>query len=75
MPKSDARHPMDVERTLDEMRSLRQDAEMTQQELADLLGVDRTLINKWENKACRPRFSHLVMLHRILHGLRIEQQG
>jgi transcriptional regulator with XRE-family HTH domain len=36
------------------------------------VGVDRTYISKWENGVVRPDWTHLVILWRILHGLRIE---
>jgi transcriptional regulator with XRE-family HTH domain len=71
----DKRHSMDIERTLDEMKQLREGAGMTQQALGEVIGVDRTYISKWENKVCRPEFNHLVMLWRTLHGLQIEVLG
>ena len=71
-PPRDDRHPYDLERTLDEMRQLRDELGMTQEQLAELVGVDRTYISKWENGVVRPDWTHLVILWRILHGLRIE---
>lgn len=66
------RHPLDLERTLDEMKGLRETLGYTQDRLAELVGTDRTNISKWENKVSRPDFNNLVILWRILHGLRIE---
>ena len=71
-PSRDDRHPLDIERTLEEMRQLREQLGMTQEQLAELVGVDRTYISKWENGVVRPDWTHLVILWRILHGLRIE---
>lgn len=68
---NDPRHPMDIERTLHEMRGLRIKHNMSQNQMADLLGVDRSMISKWESGATRPSYEHLVMVHRILHGLKL----
>lgn len=69
--KQDTRHPMDIERTLQEMKTLRVEHNLSQDDLANLIGVDRSYISKWENGVVRPEFHHLVMLHRILHGLKL----
>ena len=70
MPK-DPRHPMDIERTLDEMRDLRKKHNLSQNQLADLLGVDRSLVSRWENRETRPDYENLVRVHRILQGLKL----
>jgi DNA-binding transcriptional regulator YiaG len=67
---ADLRHPMDIERTLDEMRELRVSLNLSQDNLADLLGVDRSMISRWENGQTRPDYDNLVRLYRILHGLK-----
>lgn len=71
-PSPDARHPLDIERTLDEMKELRQRLGFSQEQIAEMLGVDRTYISRWEDGKVRPEFDRLVMLWRLLHGLRIE---
>lgn len=73
-PRED-RHPLDIERTLDEMKDLRERIGYSQEQLAELVGVDRSYISKWENGVVRPEYKHLVILWRILHGLRIEAEG
>lgn len=70
---NDHRHPFDIERTLDEMRFIRVSAGLTQQQLADKLGVPRPYITKWEKGMATPSYEHLVMLHRVLCGLRLER--
>lgn len=70
--RRDERHPLDIERTLDEMQDLRAQLGISQDKLAELVGVPREYISKWENKVHRPDWQHLVILWRILHGLRIE---
>lgn len=68
-------HPLDIERTLQELKSLREGLGMTQQQLAALMGVPRTYISKWENGVARPDYVHLVQLWRLIHGLRIEAEA
>lgn len=78
MPKTaagDHRHPLDIERTLDEMRDIRVASGLSQDQLADMVGVHRTYISKWENGEVKPMYEHLVMLHRVLCGLRLELEG
>lgn len=71
-PTGDNRHPLDIERTLDEMRDIRTRSGLSQDQLADMVGVPRTYISKWENGEVKPMYEHLVMLHRVLCGLRLE---
>lgn len=71
-PDRDYRHPLDIERTLDEMKSLREQLNLSQDKLAEIVGVDRSYISKWENREHPPSYKHLVILWRILHGLRVE---
>lgn len=77
--KIDLRHPLDIERTLDEMRAIREAASLTQEELARLVGVPRAYISKWENRntkyAVTPSYEHLVILHRTLCGLRLQMEA
>lgn len=54
------------------MKELRESLGLSQEKLAELVGVDRSYISKWENRVVNPDFTHLVMLWRLLHGLRIE---
>lgn len=71
LPRDD-RHLFDIERTLDEMKTLRESLSLSQEQLAEIVGVDRSYISKWENRVVPPSFQHLVILWRTLHGLRIE---
>lgn len=65
--------PFDIERTLEEMRAIRLESKLTQEGLADLVGVPREYISKWENAdGPKPSYENLVILHRVLNGLRLE---
>lgn len=72
---TDRRHPLDIERTLDEMKAIREAVGMTQEELARMIGVDRSYIAKWENRTVPPSFKHLVILHRTLCGMRLQMEA
>ena len=74
-PPTDTRHPLDIERTLDEMKAIREGAGYTQDSMARLIGVPRTYISKWENREVSPSFDHLVILHRTLCGMRLEMEA
>jgi len=48
------------------IRKLRRDKGITQRELAEMLGVDRTAISKWEQGIAFPRGKTLIRLAEIL---------
>ena len=48
------------------IRKLRRAKDITQRELAELLGVDRTAISKWEQGVALPRGKTLIRLTEIL---------
>lgn len=48
------------------LKALRQARNLTQAELAKLLGVDRTTVTQWECGKSLPRASKLIELARIL---------
>lgn len=48
------------------LKILREKANLTQQQLADKLGIDRSSIAKWETGNCFPRTSTLPQLAKIL---------
>jgi transcriptional regulator with XRE-family HTH domain len=48
------------------IKTKRTSANMTQQELADMLGIDRTTVTKWETGACMPSIKMLRLLSNIL---------
>ncbi len=49
----------------DNLKSLRINSKMTQQELAQLLNVDQRTISAWENKICEPDFETLANICEI----------
>lgn len=48
------------------IRELREAREMTQGELAERMGVDRTGVNKWESEVALPRARQLPQLAEVL---------
>lgn len=54
-------------------RKIRADAGLTQQRLADALGVDRTTLARWETGATRPHPAQLKRWTEILDALRLEE--
>lgn len=49
------------------LKHLRQKHNMTQQQLADLLGVSKSTISGYENGACRPTIERLIRLGNIFN--------
>ena len=47
------------------LKQLRQSKKMTQQELAQKLGVDKRTVSAWETKVCEPNFTILAKLCEI----------
>lgn len=47
---------------------LRRGAELSQDQLADLIGVERRTVQRWENAVTDPRYADLLL---IAHALRI----
>ncbi len=47
------------------LKKLRQTYNMTQTELAKILGVDQRTVSAWEKKICEPDFSTLARLCEI----------
>ena len=52
---------------MNNLRLLRHKRKMTQQSLADKLGVTRSAVTKWENGEAYPRAELLTKLAGILH--------
>lgn len=50
---------------MNRIRELRQKKELSQEELARLLGVDRSAVAKWETGSNLPRAEKLMMLATI----------
>ena len=48
------------------LRSLRRDAVLTQQELADQIGVQQRMVSKWENGEAMPRPTNIRKLAEAL---------
>ena len=48
------------------IRELREAREMTQGELAERMGVDRSGVNKWESEVALPRARQLPQLAEVL---------
>ncbi len=51
---------------MDKLKALRQARNLTQAELAKLLGVDRTTVTQWECGKSLPRASKLIEIAKIL---------
>ena len=51
---------------MNRIRELRQKKQLTQEELARLLGVDRSSVAKWETGSNSPRMDKLLLLAKIL---------
>ncbi|MGN0818793.1 MAG: helix-turn-helix transcriptional regulator [Christensenellaceae bacterium] len=47
------------------LRSLRKEKQLTQKQLAGLLGVDQRTVSAWENGVCEPSFELLAKLCEI----------
>ncbi|MBD5583676.1 MAG: helix-turn-helix transcriptional regulator [Clostridia bacterium] len=47
------------------LKNLRAGKNMTQQQLADLLGVDRRTVSAWEKQICEPNYSTLAKICEI----------
>lgn len=47
---------------------LRRAAELSQDQLADLIGVERRTVQRWENAVTDPRYADLLL---IAHALRV----
>ena len=64
----------DLEDKLAAMRDIRLDAGKTQEELADLLGIDQSRIARWEKGEWRKsgHIQTLIQLTRLLDNLQIE---
>lgn len=50
---------------MNKLKELREANNLTQQQLADMLGLDRTTVGKWEIGASLPRGATLIKLARI----------
>ena len=50
---------------MNRIRELRQEKQLSQEELARLLGVDRSAVAKWETGTNLPRAEKLLMLAKI----------
>jgi transcriptional regulator with XRE-family HTH domain len=64
----------DLEEKFKSMRAIRQRAGWTQEQIANVLGVDRTAIIKWEKGNQYPRFNILVQLVRLLDNLQLQEK-
>ena len=49
------------------IKNLRLNAKLTQTELAELLGIDQTTVNKWEMGKSSPNIAKLPQLAKVLH--------
>ena len=50
---------------MNRIRELRQEKQLSQEELARLLGVDRSSVARWETGSNNPRMEKLIALARI----------
>ena len=48
------------------LREARKAAKMTQQQMADILCIDRTTYTKYESRNVQPSFEHLVVIAKVL---------
>lgn len=51
----------------EKIREARKDAELTQQELADKIGISRVQLIKYEKDISDPRFLHISCIAQALH--------
>ena len=49
------------------IRAAREQKDLTQDKLADLLGVSRTAVARWENGDIEPKLKNLIALAKVLH--------
>ena len=63
---------MDMEKTGTYLASRRRGRDMTQQQVADILGVSNKTVSKWESGASDPSTSNLLALAR-LYGVSAEE--
>ena len=49
------------------IRAAREQEGLTQDKLADLIGVSRTAIARWENGDIEPKLKNLITLSKVLH--------
>ena len=52
---------------MNKIREYRERYELSQEELARCLGIDRSSVAKWESGCNTPRLAHLLELARIFH--------
>ena len=50
---------------MNRIRELRQEKQLSQEELARLLGVDRSAVAKWETGTNLPRAEKLIMMAKV----------
>lgn len=62
----------DLEEKFKALRAIRSEANLSQREVADLLGVHWSRISRWEEGEEYPRFPTLVQLCRLLDNLQIQ---
>lgn len=48
------------------LREVRRDRGLTQQQLADILGVQQRVVSRWETGAAAPHLNHMVLLAKAL---------
>jgi transcriptional regulator with XRE-family HTH domain len=48
------------------LREIRKERRLTQQQLAELLDVQQRVISRWETGVAKPRLNHIVQLARVL---------
>lgn len=48
------------------LREIRKDRRLTQQQLAELLDVQQRVISRWETGAAKPHLNHIVQLAKVL---------
>ncbi len=52
---------------MNRIKELRQNAKLSQQELADLIGVNQTAVSQWERGATIPRLPQIKKLCAVFH--------
>lgn len=70
-PMADDGFITDLEEKFLNMRRIRERAGWSQQRVADVIGVDRTRVIRWE-QGQPPSFEYTVKLSRLLDSLQIE---
>lgn len=64
---------LDLEEKLAAMRDIRKRGGLSQQDVADRLGIDQSRVARWEKGQEYPRYETLVLLTRLLDNIQLQE--